>query len=186
MIFPVLFQAETPQGCVDLDKCAIPTGDDVAKHMSYAGTISTTRSGRKCQQWRSNEPHAHYYHKYIVRLYGEDDLWRNYCRNPNGRDGGAWCYTTDPNVPWEYCDIPDCPCVSSHHPTTTELPICECASGRGIQTEYVGAKSVSVSGNRCRNWVDVDAAHHWKFEDNFIALYGEKTFYCSIEPIQLS
>ena len=27
--------------------------------------------------------------------------------NPDGEEG-AWCYTTDPNVRWELCDIPDC------------------------------------------------------------------------------
>ena len=30
----------------------------------------------------------------------------NYCRNPDSEDGGVWCYTTDPDVKWEYCDVP--------------------------------------------------------------------------------
>ena len=30
----------------------------------------------------------------------------NYCRNPDGEDQGAWCYTTDPNHRWEYCACP--------------------------------------------------------------------------------
>ena len=30
----------------------------------------------------------------------------NYCRNPDSEDGGVWCYTTDPKVKWEYCDVP--------------------------------------------------------------------------------
>ena len=32
----------------------------------------------------------------------------NYCRNPEGRGTKPWCYTTDPQVRWEYCDIPVC------------------------------------------------------------------------------
>ena len=32
----------------------------------------------------------------------------NYCRNPDSVSGGPWCYTTDPNTRWEYCDIPKC------------------------------------------------------------------------------
>ena len=35
---------------------------------------------------------------------GLDD---NYCRNPDGRHR-PWCFTTDPNTPWEYCDIKVC------------------------------------------------------------------------------
>ena len=31
----------------------------------------------------------------------------NFCRNP---DGGVrvWCYTTDPEMRWEFCDVPFC------------------------------------------------------------------------------
>ena len=29
-------------------------------------------------------------------------------RNPDAEPGGPWCYTTDRNVRWEYCDIPRC------------------------------------------------------------------------------
>lgn len=34
-------------------------------------------------------------------------LQDNYCRNPDGRHR-PWCYTTDPDAPWEYCDIKVC------------------------------------------------------------------------------
>ena len=33
---------------------------------------------------------------------------QNFCRNPDLDSGGPWCYTTDPNVRWQYCDIPVC------------------------------------------------------------------------------
>lgn len=29
---------------------------------------------------------------------------RNYCRNPTRKTKSIWCYTTDPEVRWEYCD----------------------------------------------------------------------------------
>ena len=32
----------------------------------------------------------------------------NYCRNPDNEPGGPWCYTTDPDKRWEYCDVPVC------------------------------------------------------------------------------
>lgn len=31
----------------------------------------------------------------------------NYCRNPDG-EPRPWCFTTDPNKRWEFCDIPRC------------------------------------------------------------------------------
>lgn len=31
----------------------------------------------------------------------------NYCRNPDGSER-PWCYTTDPNVEREFCDLPSC------------------------------------------------------------------------------
>ena len=54
-------------------------------------------------------------HKHRCAAY---DANNNYCRNPdisnyphiNKYCGGGrpWCYTTDPNKRWEYCDIPKC------------------------------------------------------------------------------
>ena len=29
-------------------------------------------------------------------------LEKNYCRNPSS-DTAIWCYTTDPNIRWDYC-----------------------------------------------------------------------------------
>lgn len=35
------------------------------------------------------------------------NLKMNYCRNPDG-ELRPWCFTTDPNKRWEFCDIPRC------------------------------------------------------------------------------
>lgn len=32
----------------------------------------------------------------------------NYCRNAGGEESSPWCYTMDPNVRWQKCDIPLC------------------------------------------------------------------------------
>ena len=33
----------------------------------------------------------------------------NFCRNPDGREGGPWCYTDTSSGPeWEFCHIPFC------------------------------------------------------------------------------
>jgi len=34
----------------------------------------------------------------------------NKCRNPESNFyAGVWCYTTDPDMRWEVCDVPLCP-----------------------------------------------------------------------------
>ena len=74
--------------------------------MEYRGNISITTSGKTCQRWDSQSPHSH--------DYGNDlplgaSIHENYCRSPDSEDAiTPWCYTTDANVRWEYCDIPIC------------------------------------------------------------------------------
>ena len=58
-----------------------------------------TESGITCQAWDSQTPHAHLY-SYVSTS--------NYCTNPD-KGPKPWCYTTDPDVRWEYCNIPYCP-----------------------------------------------------------------------------
>ena len=77
--------------------------------MTYQGSMNKTSTGKTCQMWSSDRPHAHDYN------------WvgnHNYCRNPvkesrfvtSHQTSGtrAWCYTTDLGTKWEYCDIRDC------------------------------------------------------------------------------
>ena len=73
----------------------------------YNGTVSTTESGRMCQSWDSNTPHFHPITS-LHRYYLED---HNYCRNPEGRGKRPWCYTMDPTVRWEYCDVLNCSAI---------------------------------------------------------------------------
>lgn len=70
----------------------------------YRGTVSVTRSGKTCQAWHLQEPHAHHW---VPENFPGDGLTVNYCRNPDGAET-AWCHTTDENTKWEYCDVPKC------------------------------------------------------------------------------
>uniref|UniRef100_A0A8D1F9D4 Hepatocyte growth factor n=1 Tax=Sus scrofa TaxID=9823 RepID=A0A8D1F9D4_PIG len=72
----------------------------IGKGGSYKGTVSITKSGIKCQPWNSMIPHEH--------SYRGKDLQENYCRNPRGEEGGPWCFTSNPEVRYEVCDIPQC------------------------------------------------------------------------------
>jgi len=78
------------------------------KCTEYRGVKATTTKGRPCQSWNSQTPHEHIYGKEEDsakrRAYG---LEENFCRNPTYSEK-AWCYTTDPNKRWEFCDIPKC------------------------------------------------------------------------------
>ncbi|KAI8496281.1 hypothetical protein Bbelb_261220 [Branchiostoma belcheri] len=67
------------------------------KGASYRGRVNEQRS---CQYWTSQYPHAH---NHTPEAYPSAGLERNYCRNPDGKDG-PWCYTNNPAIRWMYCD----------------------------------------------------------------------------------
>ncbi|XP_066295113.1 uncharacterized protein [Branchiostoma lanceolatum] len=75
-----------------------------AKGASYRGTDAVTVTGRTCQRWDSQTPHAH---DRTPANYPSGGLEENYCRNPDG-SYALWCYTTDPRKRWDFCDAPDC------------------------------------------------------------------------------
>ncbi|XP_072013340.1 scavenger receptor cysteine-rich domain-containing protein DMBT1-like [Amphiura filiformis] len=74
-----------------------PLGQD------YRGVVAVTSSDVTCQLWTSQTPHEHVRteDRYPGKGLGE----HNYCRNPDEEPGGAWCYTVDPDIRWQYCDI---------------------------------------------------------------------------------
>ncbi|XP_071132772.1 plasminogen-like [Mytilus edulis] len=137
---------------------------------SYNGTLSVTISGRTCQPWGSQTPHKHLFTK-ISDQY-------NYCRNPSLDYPGPWCYTTDPNVKYEYCPIYLCgvycsggffkcddgECIQEHLKCNG---FDDCSGGEdelncydeGIDwktdllgVSYNGTLNVTVSGRICQAW----------------------------------
>uniref|UniRef100_A0A8C6JNV3 Uncharacterized protein n=1 Tax=Melopsittacus undulatus TaxID=13146 RepID=A0A8C6JNV3_MELUD len=72
----------------------------------YRGTVAKTARGRTCQEWSSQKPHSHRY--FTPMTHPRAGLDKNYCRNPDGDVNGVWCFTTDPEKKWEYCEIPRC------------------------------------------------------------------------------
>jgi hypothetical protein len=69
----------------------------------YRGEMNVSVSGRECMNWLSQEPHQHGISSdkpmYVNKGLGD----HNFCRNPDDEPEGAWCYTMDPDVRWEYC-----------------------------------------------------------------------------------
>ncbi|XP_030796610.1 hepatocyte growth factor-like protein isoform X3 [Rhinopithecus roxellana] len=70
----------------------------------YRGAVDRTESGRECQRWDLQHPHQHPFEPSKFLDQGLDD---NYCRNPDGSER-PWCYTTDPQLEREFCDLPRC------------------------------------------------------------------------------
>ena len=70
---------------------------------TYRGSMAVTRTGLECMRWDIQFPHFH-----GISPENEADISKgigshNYCRNPDDEPNGAWCYTMDPKVRWEYC-----------------------------------------------------------------------------------
>jgi len=81
----------------------IVTLEDVPENKggaAYRGSQTKTVSGRVCQNWASQTPHEH---GNRPSKHPKSDLRSNFCRNPDG-EKTIWCYTTDPNMRWEYCE----------------------------------------------------------------------------------
>ncbi|XP_032729144.1 hepatocyte growth factor isoform X3 [Lontra canadensis] len=116
----------------------------IGKGGSYKGTVSITKSGIKCQPWNSMIPHEH---SFLPSSYRGKDLQENYCRNPRGEEGGPWCFTSNPEVRYEVCDIPQCSEV-------------ECMTCNG--ESYRGPMDHTESGKICQRW-DHQTPHRHKF-----------------------
>lgn len=79
-----------------------------AAGQEYVGTHSVTTNGRPCQSWEKQFPHTHSHTDPDDFPDSSLEDAGNHCRNPDGDAGGLWCYTQDPNVDWEYCDVQVC------------------------------------------------------------------------------
>ncbi|XP_071405510.1 plasminogen-like isoform X2 [Pithys albifrons albifrons] len=110
----------------------------------YRGTEARTWKGILCQKWAEKIPHKT---NYTPEKYPNAGLEENYCRNPDGDERGPWCYTTDPAIRYDYCNIPDC---EDQVMQTGEGPTVECMQCNG--EDYHGEVSRTESGLECQGW----------------------------------
>ncbi|XP_028399006.1 uncharacterized protein LOC114522508 isoform X2 [Dendronephthya gigantea] len=97
---------------------------------SYHGNISVTASGIPCQSWTEQCPHRHT----MNTTYPELNNAKNYCRNPKNSGQRPWCFTTDRNKRWEYCDIPKCTPVHGNYGNWSLSSACNVTCGEGFET----------------------------------------------------
>ncbi|XP_078457821.1 prothrombin [Lampetra planeri] len=83
-----------PQG-----PCVPGAGED------YRGPVNVTRLGRHCQAWSARTPHVS---RFSPSTHSAAGLEGAACRNPDGDEEGAWCYTTDPGLAVDYCPLYYC------------------------------------------------------------------------------
>ncbi|CAG2218161.1 unnamed protein product [Mytilus edulis] len=63
---------------------------------TYQGKVTCTVGGITCDVWTT-----------FGAMPAGPDKNTNYCRDPDNT-GAPWCYTTDPDVRWDYCPVPKC------------------------------------------------------------------------------
>ncbi|XP_025262426.1 uncharacterized protein LOC112637275 [Camponotus floridanus] len=99
-----------------------------------------TAGGFRCQSWSAEQP----VHKISTNITDANfpeksmKLVKNYCRNPTRDSRGPWCYTLEPTVIDDECDIPLCnfkDCIIT-----------------GPGAEYGGTRSFSTSKRKCKSW----------------------------------
>lgn len=135
-------------------ECGCPN----VNQQDYRGDVAVTKSGRQCQAWDAQAPHAHSNTRDNRPNAG---LIENYCRNPDNEPEGAWCYTTDPNVRWEYCHVDVCGVLPTNAPTTspTGSRVSECSYEKD-QNDYRGDISTTEAGFECQRWDEQSPHKH--------------------------
>ena len=74
----------------------------------YVGTISSTVTERECQRWDDQAPHQHDFTDSSVYPDPSIPDAQNFCRNLDDDPNGLWCFTNDPNIRRQTCNIPLC------------------------------------------------------------------------------
>lgn len=110
----------------------------------YAGTVSQTIEGYQCLKWSNLSTYSEVMHNY---QFPENNVTTadNYCRYIyNSATNVPWCFTKDPNIIWQRCDIPMC---TESAPNTN----IGCKNDRqGF--DYKGRVSHAIDGSLCMLW----------------------------------
>ncbi|KAK6321706.1 hypothetical protein J4Q44_G00086820 [Coregonus suidteri] len=148
--------------CKD-EVCITCNGED------YRGQVDHTVSGRECQRWDQQYPQQHIYQP---EKYPDKSLDDNYCRNPDASPV-PWCYTTDPDMERESCQISKCSVVPKRRLRSSYTT--NCFRGRG--EDYRGKVNETTGGIACQRW-DAQYPHEHPFYPNTYECKGLEENYC--------
>jgi len=148
---------------------AHPITDEPDKGLTYRGLVTTTETGRTCQKWVAEGPHT-----VGIEPTEENGLGNhNFCRNPDGSEDKPWCFTMDPSVEKEVCQIPkcagldrdfseeadtlsvdiakglNCHCMDQHYGSTTTTADTAVALLAEAKKQY-GSDNVELAKKRCK------------------------------------
>ena len=136
-------------------------GSRLMHQSDYRGTKNVTENGRTCQNWADQVPHSH---SYYPDDFPNTDLSGNSCRSMGKEDAvRAWCYTTDPDVRWEWCGIPFC--------LEGDMEFNDvCGTWEFGQEDYRGNISITATGKACQHWQTTTPHDHGTFLENLLAI----------------
>ncbi|CAG0904427.1 unnamed protein product, partial [Darwinula stevensoni] len=125
------------------------------KGKEYVGTKDVTETGKPCLDW-SSQPYGMPWDFFNQKMHFSEhflnlnpSIHKNYCRNPALYREKPWCFVSDADIEWEYCDIPFCHNLSAS--LNSILPP-ECKLTE-IGGEYVGRWNTTISGFQCKHWM---------------------------------
>ncbi|CAG0901995.1 unnamed protein product [Darwinula stevensoni] len=89
----------------------------------------------------------------------------NYCRNPNAKPGGPWCYIQDSGesgIEWEYCDVPFC---ALEYPNIACDSRNQCESVFKKALESILLSHISAEDRFKEKFRDLDTMNSWTNEE---------------------
>lgn len=114
--------------------------------VDYRGKANTTASGRTCQAWNVDVPNNR--GGITPEAHPAAGLTGNYCRNPDSKPEGIWCFTTDTTVQFERCNTvngANDKLIRKQAPDAEECTDSKCVG-------YKGKQNKTRSGKTCQAW----------------------------------
>lgn len=124
------------------------------KASQYRGLQDRTKSGRKCQAWAAVKPHAGAEATNDAAGSAKGLGNHAYCRQPTQDFPVPWCYTVDPQVEKEECNIPQCEASGAFlrdfpaeaHETALKIGSKDCQCADQLYGATTTSKDTSVAG----------------------------------------